>query len=162
MAYKLEKRVVLMEIKVERLNKKINLPQYQHYGEDAGLDLHSAEELIIKSGEYKLIKTGLKIAVPKGYAAFVYPRSGLALKKGVTVLNADGVIDSGYRGEIGVILINHGAEDFKVEFNDRIAQLIIQKVNLIEWKEVDSLTESQRGEGGFGHTGLKQVEKGKL
>ena len=77
-----------MEIKVERLNKKIELPQYQHYGEDAGLDLHAAEELTIKSGEYKLIKTGLKIAVPKGYAAFVYPRSGLALKKGVTVLNA--------------------------------------------------------------------------
>ncbi|MFP4020751.1 MAG: dUTP diphosphatase [Halanaerobium sp.] len=144
-----------MEIKVERVNKNIELPKYQHYGEDAGLDLHAAEELTIKSGEYKLIKTGLKIAVPKGYAAFVYPRSGLALKKGVTVLNADGVIDSGYRGEVGVILINHGSEDFKINFNDRIAQLIIQKVNTIEWNEVESLSESQRGEGGFGHTGVK-------
>ncbi|PUU86413.1 dUTP diphosphatase [Halanaerobium sp.] len=145
-----------MEIKAERVNKDIELPKYQHFGEDAGLDLHAAEELTIKSGEYKLIKTGLKIAVPKGYAAFVYPRSGLALKKGVTVLNADGVIDSGYRGEVGVILINHGAEDFNVNFNDRIAQLIIQQVNTIEWNEVESLSESQRGEGGFGHTGIKK------
>ena len=145
-----------MEIKVERINKDIELPKYQHFGEDAGLDLHAAEELTIKSGEYKLIKTGLKIAVPKGYAAFVYPRSGLALKKGVTVLNADGVIDSGYRGEVGVILINHGTEDFNVNFNDRIAQLIIQQVNTIEWNEVESLSESQRGEGGFGHTGIKK------
>ncbi len=145
-----------MEIKVERLNKDIELPKYQHYGEDAGLDLHAAEELTIKSGEYELIKTGLKIAVPKGYAAFVYPRSGLALKNGVTVLNADGVIDSGYRGEIAVILINHGREDFKINLNDRIAQLIIQKVNIIEWNEVDSLSESQRGDGGFGHTGVKK------
>lgn len=145
-----------MEIKVERVNKDIELPEYQHFGEDAGLDLHAAEEITIKSGEYKLIKTGLKIAVPKGYAAFVYPRSGLALKKGVTVLNADGVIDSGYRGEVGVILINHGPEDFKINFNDRIAQLIIQQVNIIEWKEVDNLSDSQRGDGGFGHTGVKK------
>jgi dUTP pyrophosphatase len=148
--------MMLMEIKVERVNKSIELPKYQHYGEDAGLDLHAAEELTIKSGEYELIKTGLKIAVPKGYAAFVYPRSGLALKNGVTVLNADGVIDSGYRGEIAVILINHGREDFKINLNDRIAQLIIQKVNIIEWKEVDSLSDSQRGDGGFGHTGVKK------
>jgi dUTP pyrophosphatase len=145
-----------MEIKVERVNKNIELPKYQHFGEDAGLDLHAAEELTIKSGEYELIKTGMKIAVPKGYAAFVYPRSGLALKNGITVLNADGVIDSGYRGEVAVILINHGKEDFKIHFNDRIAQLIIQKVNIIEWKEVDSLSESQRGDGGFGHTGVKK------
>ena len=145
-----------MEIKVKRMGDDVKLPKYQHFGEDAGLDLHAAEELVIKSGDYKLIKTGLKIAVPKGYAAFVYPRSGLAFKKGVTVLNADGVIDSGYRGEIGVILINHGENDFKVNLNDRIAQLIIQKVNTIEWNEVDKLSESQRGEGGFGHTGVNK------
>jgi dUTP pyrophosphatase len=146
-----------LQIKVEKVNEAVKLPEYQHYGEDAGLDLHAAEELTIKSGEYKLIKTGLKIAVPSGYAAFVYPRSGLALKKGITVLNADGVIDSGYRGEIGVILINHGPADFKVKFNDRIAQLIIQQVNLIEWEEVDDLSESSRGKGGFGHTGVSSV-----
>ncbi|ADQ14746.1 dUTP diphosphatase [Halanaerobium hydrogeniformans] len=144
-----------MNIKVEKLNDQVKLPEYQHFGEDAGLDLHAAEEVIIKSGEYELIKTGLKIAVPKGYAAFVYPRSGLALKHGITVLNADGVIDSGYRGEVAVILINHGSEDFKINFNDRIAQLIIQKVNLIEWELVDDLEESDRGSGGFGHTGVK-------
>jgi len=144
-----------MKIKVEKINKDIELPQYQHKGEDAGLDLHAAEEAVIESGEYKLIKTGLKIAVPQGFAAFVYPRSGLALKHGITVLNADGVIDSGYRGEIGVILINHSLSDFKINFNDRIAQLIIQKVNLIEWENGDSLTESSRGDGGFGHTGIK-------
>ena len=144
-----------MNIKVEKLNDKVKLPEYQHFGEDAGLDLHAAEELTIKVGEYELIKTGLKIAVPKGYAAFVYPRSGLALKNGITVLNADGVIDSGYRGEVAVILINHGSKDFKINFNDRIAQLIIQKVNLIEWELVDDLEESERGSGGFGHTGVK-------
>lgn len=148
-----------MEIKVEKVNQKVELPQYQHYGEDAGLDLHAAEKVTIKRGEYKLIKTGLKIAVPAGYAAFIYPRSGLALKKGVTVLNADGVIDPGYRGEIGVILINHGDQDFKIDFNDRIAQLIIQKVNFIKWKEVESLSASKRGDGGFGHTGLKKKGK---
>lgn len=145
-----------MKIKIEKVNKNVELPKYQHYGEDAGLDLHAAEEKLIKVGDYELIKTGIKIAVPEGYAAFVYPRSGLALKKGITVLNADGVIDSGYRGEIGVILINHGKKDFKIDFNDRIAQLIIQKVNLIEWEEVESLDTSERGDGGFGHTGLKK------
>lgn len=144
-----------MKIKVEKINEAVNLPKYQHLGEDAGLDLHAAEEAIIKSGEYKLIKTGLKIAVPKGFAAFVYPRSGLALKHGITVLNADGVIDSGYRGEVGVILINHSSDDFEIKFNDRIAQLIIQKVNLIEWEKVENLDESSRGDGGFGHTGIK-------
>lgn len=144
-----------MNIKVEKLNDKVKLPEYQHFGEDAGLDLHAAEEVLIKSGEYELIKTALKIAVPKGYAAFVYPRSGLALKHGITVLNADGVIDSGYRGEVAVILINHGPQDFKINFNDRIAQLIIQKVNLIEWEVVDDLEASERGSGGFGHTGVK-------
>ena len=148
-----------MKIKVEKVNQNVNLPKYQHRGEDAGLDLHAAEEVVIKSGEYELIKTGLKIAVPKGYAAFVYPRSGLALRHGITVLNADGVIDSGYRGEVAVILINHGSEDFKINFNDRIAQLIIQKVNLIEWEQVDDLSESSRGDGGFGHTGVKSSKK---
>ena len=142
-----------MEIKVEKVNENIELPRYQHYGEDAGLDLHAAEELTIKSGEYKLIKTGLKIAVPKGYAAFVYPRSGLALKNGVTVLNADGVIDPGYRGELGVILINHGENKFEIKKGDRIAQLIIHRTFTVEWEKVDNLEKSQRGSGGFGHTG---------
>jgi len=147
--------MIKMKIKVEKINQDVKLPKYQHRGEDAGLDLHAADDVVIKSGEYELIKTGLKIAVPEGYAGFVYPRSGLALKHGITVLNADGVIDSGYRGEVGVILINHSPEDFKINFNDRIAQLIIQRVNIIEWEMVDDLSKSSRGAGGFGHTGIK-------
>ncbi|MFW5999013.1 MAG: dUTP diphosphatase [Halanaerobiales bacterium] len=142
-----------MKIKIKRLKKELPLPEYQHYGEDAGMDLLSAENIILKSGEYKLIKTGIKIAIPRGYGGFVYPRSGLALKHGITVLNADGVIDPGYRGEVGVILINHSKKDFKIEMGDRIAQLIIHKTFSIDWEEVEDLTESNRGTGGFGHTG---------
>ena len=97
--------------------------------------------------------TGLKVAVPENYAGFVYPRSGLALDEGVTVLNADGVIDPGYRGEVGVLLINHGQSEFKIKKGDRIAQLIVQRVEEVEWEEVDKLSRSERGEGGFGHTG---------
>ena len=142
-----------MQIQIERINKDIKIPEYQHYGEDAGLDLHSAENTVLESGEYKLIKTGIKIAIPEGYGGFVYPRSGLALKHGITVLNADGVIDPGYRGEIGVILINHGDNDFEIKKNDRIAQLIIHRTFSVEWDEVEDLSKSKRGSGGFGHTG---------
>lgn len=143
-----------MKIEVKRLDKTLPLPDYQHYGEDAGMDLLSAENTILKAGEYKLIKTGLKIAIPVGYGGFVYPRSGLALKHGITVLNADGVIDPGYRGEVGVILINHSKKDFTIKKGDRIAQLIIHKTYPIQWEEVEELSESQRGAGGFGHTGI--------
>lgn len=143
-----------MKIKIKRLDKSLPLPKYQHYGEDAGMDLLSAENTSIKPGEYKLIKTGIKIAIPEGYGGFVYPRSGLALKKGITVLNADGVIDPGYRGEVGVILINHGKKDFNINKGDRIAQLIIHRTFTIEWNEVDELADSDRGQGGFGHTGM--------
>jgi len=143
-----------MKIEVKRLDKTLPLPDYQHYGEDAGMDLLSAENTILKAGEYKLIRTGLKIAIPVGYGGFVYPRSGLALKHGITVLNADGVIDPGYRGEVGVILINHSKEDFTIKKGDRIAQLIIHKTYPIQWEEVEELSESQRGAGGFGHTGI--------
>ncbi len=142
-----------MKIKVKRMGEDVKLPEYQHYGEDCGMDLMSRYEYTIKPGEYKLIKTGLKIAIPPGYGGFVYPRSGLALKKGITVLNADGVIDPGYRGELGVILINHGQQEFKINKDDRIAQLIIHKTFNIEWDEVDELEDSNRSDGGFGHTG---------
>ncbi len=143
-----------MKIEVMRLDKSLPLPDYQHFGEDAGMDLLSAENTILKAGEYKLIKTGIKISIPVGYGGFVYPRSGLALKHGITVLNADGVIDPGYRGEIGVILINHSKEDFNIKKGDRIAQLIIHKTYPIEWVEMEELSESERGAGGFGHTGI--------
>jgi dUTP pyrophosphatase len=142
-----------MKIEIERVDNSLPLPEYQHYGEDAGLDLRAADSSVIEPGEYKMIKTGLKISIPQGYGGFVYPRSGLALKYGITVLNADGVIDPGYRGEVGVILINHGEHLFEISKNDRIAQLIIHRTFEIEWEEVDSLSTSQRGKGGFGHTG---------
>ena len=132
------------------------MPKYSHYGEDCGMDLMSRVTTKIKPGEYKLIKTGIKIAIPKGFGAFIYPRSGLALKKGITVLNADGVIDPGYRGEVGVILINHGKDIFHIEKGDRIAQLVMHKTPYITWNEVNDINnnESKRGSGGFGHTGI--------
>jgi len=145
----------MMEIKIKRLDKEAILPKYQHgANEDVGMDLHSIESGILKTGEYKLFKTGIAISLPVGYAGFVNPRSGLALKHGITVLNADGVIDPGYRGEIGILLINHGQEEFKINKGDRIAQLIIQKYEEVEWKEVDELSDSKRGQGGYGHTGV--------
>lgn len=144
-----------MELKIKKVDPEIPLPKYQHGKEDAGMDLRAAEKAFLDSREYKLIKTGIKVAIPHGYAGFIYPRSGLALKKGVTVLNADGVIDPGYRGEIGVILINHGQEGFEVQKYDRIAQFILHPVSRVEWQEVQDLTESERGTGGFGHSGRK-------
>ncbi|MFI5358745.1 MAG: dUTP diphosphatase [Halanaerobiales bacterium] len=143
-----------MKIEIVRLDKSLPLPAYQHVGEDVGLDLMAAEDAIIKSGEYRLIRTGIKVAIPQGYGGFVYPRSGLALKHGITLLNSVGVIDPGYRGEMGVILMNHGKEDFQVNKGDRIAQLIIHKICQVEWEEVEELSDSRRGKGGFGHTGV--------
>jgi dUTP pyrophosphatase len=147
------RRVIIVKIKVERVDKDLELPAYEHIGEDVGMDLKSRESTVLESGEYKIVKTGIKIAIPEGYAGYVNPRSGLAYKKGITVLNSDGVIDPGYRGEVGVILINHSDEDFKIERGDRIAQLIVEKYEVVEWEEVDDLDETVRGAGGFGHTG---------
>lgn len=144
-----------IKIDIQQLNKDLPLPEYKHYEEDVGVDLRAAHDEIINPGEWKLINTGIRIAIPQGYGGFVHPRSGLALIKGVTVLNADGVIDPGYRGEVGVILINHGKEPFEVKFGDRIAQLIIKETPLIEWNIVDNLDDTKRAEGGFGHTGVK-------
>ena len=108
---------------------------------------------IISPGEYKLIATGIYIKIPPGYEAQVRPRSGLALKKGITVLNSPGTIDSDYRGEVGVILINHSNDDFNVESGDRIAQLVISKYENVVWNNVKDIDSSSRGEGGFGSTG---------
>ena len=144
-----------MEIEIKRLDEEAVLPRYSHGSqEDAGMDLCSIEAGTLAPGEYKLFKTGIAISLPAGYAGFVNPRSGLALKHGVTVLNADGVVDPGYRGELGVVLINHGSEEFEVKPGDRIAQLVVQKYEAVEWKEVDELSETERGAGGYGHTGV--------
>ena len=144
-----------VKIDIELVHEKAKKPEYQHIGEDVGMDLYSVEDKNIKKCDWELIDTGIKIAVPEGCGAFIYPRSGLALKYGITVLNADGVIDPGYRGEIKVLLINHNTnrEWMKIEAGDRIAQLIIHKCPQVEWNEVDSLDDTERSEGGFGHSG---------
>ena len=129
-------------------------PTYAHPG-DAGADLASAESVVIKAaGGRALVATGMRIAIPEGYAGFVLPRSGLALKHGVTCLNTPGLIDSGYRGEVKVLLVNTDpTEDFKVEIGDRIAQLVIQQVEQAAFESVDELDDHVRGDGGFGSTG---------
>ncbi len=142
-----------MKIPVKILDPEIPLPVYEHPGEDAGMDLRSRISCILNPGEFKKIPTGIAMAIPQGYVGYVNPRSGLAAKHGITVLNADGVIDSGFRGEINVILINHGKELFKIVKGHRIAQLIIHKVIEAEWEQVENLPPSGRKEKGFGQTG---------
>jgi dUTP pyrophosphatase len=128
------------------------LPDYAKPG-DAGLDLTASEPARIEPGNRRLVPTGVAIAIPEGHAGLVLPRSGLAMHKGVTVLNAPGLIDSGYRGELKVLLINHGAETVAIERGERIAQLVIQPVAHARLVEVERLPDSARGEGGFGSTG---------
>ncbi len=125
--------------------------------QSAGLDLRSAladdEVVTIEPGGRVLIPTGIQIALPPGYEAQVRPRSGLAIKHGITVLNAPGTIDADYRGEVGVVLVNHGEKRFEVRRGDRIAQLVVAAFARVEWSEEHALDETARGEGGFGHTG---------
>ena len=133
----------------------IPIPKYQTAG-SAGMDLCAYlpdESVLLKSGEYKLIKTGLFIQLPSGYEAQIRPRSGLAYKYGITVLNSPGTIDSDYRGEIGVILINHSKNDFEIKSGDRICQMVISKYETVEFDIVNELEITQRNSGGFGHTG---------
>ncbi|MDX5405310.1 MAG: dUTP diphosphatase [Bacteroidota bacterium] len=142
-------------MKIDVINRsKHPLPQYTTLGA-AGLDLRANLDspIILEVGQRVLVKTGLFISVPQGYEAQVRPRSGLAYKHGVTVLNTPGTIDSDYRGEIGVILINHGQEAFEIKDGERVAQLVIAKHETIEWSPVETLEESERGSGGFGSTG---------
>lgn len=142
-------------MKVKIVNKsQHNIPQYSTT-QSAGMDLRAdlMEPVILKPLERKLIPTGLFIQLPDGYEAQVRPRSGLAINKGVTVLNSPGTIDADYRGEIKIILINLSNEDFVVNNGERIAQMIISSYKQVVWEEVEQLDESERGEGGFGHTG---------
>ena len=141
-------------LKIKKLNEDAIIPFYAHPG-DAGLDLFSVEEVTIEPGKRKLVATGISIELPKNTEAQVRPRSGLALKYGVTVLNSPGTIDEGYRGEIKVILINHGEEAFKINKGDKIAQMVIMPVLTVGIEEVEILNDSERGEGGFGSTGRK-------
>lgn len=140
-------------VDVVRLDPELPLPSYAHPG-DAGLDLLARDDGVVPAaGGRLLMPTGIAIAIPVGLAGFVLPRSGLATKHGVTVVNAPGLIDSGYRGEIKVVLLNTDpTTDYTVHRGDRIAQLVIQRVEEVEWRVVDELDGDDRG-GGFGHTG---------
>jgi dUTP pyrophosphatase len=147
-----------LSIAVKRLphGADLDLPAYAT-ADSAGLDLLAAidEDIVLAPGRRRLIPTGLAIALPPGTEAQVRPRSGLALKHGITVLNAPGTIDADYRGEVGVILVNLGEEPFTITRGSRIAQMILAEVKRAKWLEVENLEESQRGAGGFGSTGFE-------
>ena len=132
----------------------LKLPSYET-AQSAGMDLTAAleEDIELDSGDRALIPTGLSIALPEGYEAQIRPRSGLAVKNGITVLNTPGTIDADYRGEISVILINHGKEPFTIERGMRIAQMVVEKYETVNWDVVKTLEETERGQGGFGSTG---------
>ena len=141
-----------MKLSFKRIHPDAVLPSYAHEG-DAGMDVRSVQALTIQPGRRALVKTGLVAEIPSGYEIQVRPRSGLAFKHGVTVLNSPGTVDSGYRGEIGVILSNFGDEPFPVSVGDRIAQLVVSPVTQAEISQTSDVSSSERGEGGFGSTG---------
>lgn len=142
-----------LPVKIQRLVPEAQIPTYAHPG-DAGADLAATVACIIPPGQWLAVPTGLSAEIPIGYELQVRPRSGLAFKKGVTVLNAPGTIDAGYRGEIKVILINHGSEPFGIEVGDKIAQLVVASVVTGVFSETQELGDSDRGSGGFGSTGV--------
>ena len=131
---------------------QLPFPSYQT-DEAAGMDLMSNESLVLKPSERALVSCGFCMELPKGYEAQIRPRSGLAIKHGITLLNSPGTIDSDYRGEIKAIMIHHGKEDFKIEVGDRIAQMVISPITRSTWVKVQSMSDTVRGAGGFGHTG---------
>jgi len=142
-----------IKVKITRLSALARLPRYEHE-DDSGLDLFAIAPTTILPGETALVKTGIAIELPIGTEAQIRPRSGLALKHSITLLNTPGTIDAGYRGEIGVIVINHGKQSFNVTEGMKIAQMVIAPVLKAELEETESLSDSVRGEGGFGSTGL--------
>jgi dUTP pyrophosphatase len=145
----------MLEIALKLLDKGLSLPRYQHEG-DAGFDLASRIDICIEPGERAIVPTGVALQIPRGYAGLVLPRSGLAARHGIALVNSPGLIDSGYRGEIAVVLINTDKRNrFEIKRGDRIAQLIIQKIEEAVIREVAELDETSRGAGGFGSTGTK-------
>jgi dUTP pyrophosphatase len=144
----------VLEVAVRRLDPDVPLPGYAHPG-DAGCDLVTTVDAVVAPGERALLPTGIALALPEGYAAFVHPRSGLAARHGVGIVNAPGTVDAGYRGEVQVVLVNHDLrEPLQLRRLDRIAQLVVQRVEHVMWREVDGeLPASARGAGGHGSTG---------
>jgi dUTP pyrophosphatase len=144
----------MIDLKLKLLDKDMQLPRYQHPG-DAGLDLSSRIDLVLEPGERAMIPTGLAVAIPKGYCGFVMVRSGLAARHGISCVNSPGLIDSGYRGELVVILINTDrSKPLQIRRGDRIAQLVLQRVEEATVVQVEDLDETSRGGGGFGSTGV--------
>ncbi len=141
----------MLRVKIKILGD-VSLPEYKTKGA-AGLDLVAAEDKVIPTKSFNVVATGIAIELPQGVEAQVRPRSGLAAKSGIGILNSPGTIDSDYRGEIKVILFNLGEKDFLVKRGERIAQLVFARIERIEWEVVSSLSDTERGEGGFGHTG---------
>jgi dUTP pyrophosphatase len=142
-----------MKIRIQRLRATAQLPNYAHGAqEDAGLDLHAAEAVLLEPGRPRLVPTGLAIEAPPGFEVQVRPRSGLALKHAIILPNSPGTIDPGYRGEVGVILLNLGAAPYQVHVGDRIAQIVVARYEAVEWEEAE-LSATRRGTGGFGSSG---------
>jgi len=139
-----------MKVKILKIDPEVKAPNYANPG-DAGMDFFSAENTTIAPGERKVVKTGIKMAIPFGYVGLVWDKSGLAAKKGVKTMA--GVIDAGYRGEVGIVMHNLGKEEFIIEKNMKIAQMLIQPIHSPDIEEVEELDDTQRGEGGFGSTG---------
>ena len=142
-----------MRVKIKQLHPDALIPQYQTLGA-AGFDLHAIEDYKLSAGERVLVKTGLAFELQSGFELQIRPRSGLALKNGISVLNAPGTIDSDYRGEVGVLLINHSKEDFAIKKGDRIAQGVVARYERVEFEVCEELGESARGAGGFGSSGV--------
>lgn len=152
----IHREVICVEVKQEQDAGDLPLPEYQTAG-SSGMDLRAAvqQPMVLEPNTVGLVPTGLRVAIPQGYEIQVRPRSGLALKFGISVLNAPGTIDSDYRGPLNIILCNFGSEPFEIRRGDRIAQMVLAKVERLEWKAVSDIDATSRGEGGFGHTGHK-------
>jgi dUTP pyrophosphatase len=143
----------MIEIQIKLLDNDLPMPRYSHEG-DAGLDLPSRIDFVLEPGERAMIPTGIAVAIPRGYAGFVLPRSGLAARHGIALVNAPGLVDAGYRGEMAIVMINTDKhESFQIKRGDRIAQLVIQKVVEATTVQVSELDSTSRGDGGFGSTG---------
>jgi len=141
-----------LRVKILKLDQDLPTPRYAHEG-DAGVDLYSAQDYLLKPGECKIIPTGIKLAIPQGYEAQIRPRSGLASKYSLSILNTPGTIDHQYRGEVGVIMVNFGKNSYQIKKGDRIAQMVFNKIEQVKFEEVQKLDETERNEGGFGSTG---------
>lgn len=151
-------RMNALSIPIKKLDASLDIPAYAHVG-DAGLDLRAAESAVLEPFDRKTIACGFSLAIPQGYAGFVLPRSGLAAKHGISIVNAPGLIDSNYRGEIKVILVNLDSKaSFNISHGDRIAQLVIMETPFVSLAEVDDLSETNRGENGFGSSGISTID----